>query len=110
MDRRRLANYGVEARRASPSSRTARLARRAAAVPVLITLAALGLGACGSSSGGGATGSGGAIAGSLTQPGLYGKLPPAGTPTRGGTITYGQLNGQTPNYILPIVPSGNASV
>ena len=27
----------------------------------------------------------------------------------GGSITYGQLNGNTPNYIFPITPSGNAS-
>jgi peptide/nickel transport system substrate-binding protein len=40
---------------------------------------------------------------------LYGKLPPPGTATHGGTITYGQLNGNTPNYIFPVVPSGNAS-
>ena len=55
---------------------------------------------------GSSSGSGGAASGSLTQPGLYGKLPPPGTPTHGGTITYGQLNGNTPNYIFPIVPSG----
>ena len=60
-----------------------------------------------SSSSGGAGGS--AATGSIAAPGLYGKLPPAGTPTQGGTITYGQLNGQTPNYIFPITPSGNAS-
>ena len=47
--------------------------------------------------------------GSLNAPGLYGKLPPAGTPTHGGTITYGVLNGNTPNYIFPIVPSSYAS-
>jgi peptide/nickel transport system substrate-binding protein len=67
----------------------------------------LALSACGGSSGGGG---GGALSGSLTQPGLFGKLPPPGTPTHGGTITYGLLNGSTtPNYIFPIVPSGNAS-
>src|ERR1039457_3219346 len=30
---------------------------------------------------------------------LYGSLPPAGTPKHGGTITQGQLTGQTPTYI-----------
>jgi peptide/nickel transport system substrate-binding protein len=64
--------------------------------------------ACGGSSG--STGSGGAAAGTLKEPGLYGKLPPQGTPTHGGAITYGQLSGSTtPNYIFPVVPSGNAS-
>src|SRR5947209_957882 len=70
---------------------------------------AVALSACGSSGGGGSTGSGGAIAGSLTQPGLYGKLPSAGTPTSGGTITFGQLSGSTPDFIVPIVPSAASS-
>jgi peptide/nickel transport system substrate-binding protein len=87
-----------------PYPRFARARRRAPSVAALIAVAALALSACGGSS------SSSTVAGSLTQPGLYGKLPPAGTPTHGGTITYGQLNGQTPNYILPIVPSGNAGV
>jgi peptide/nickel transport system substrate-binding protein len=39
--------------------------------------------------------------------GIYGSLPPAGTPTSGGTITQGQLTGQTPTYIFPIVPGAN---
>jgi len=42
--------------------------------------------------------------------GLYGSLPPAGTPTKGGTITLGQLTGSTPTFIFPILPSANASV
>ena len=71
---------------------------------VLITIAALALSACGSS-GGGSSG----VTGSLKAPGLYGKLPPAGTPTHGGTITYGVLNGSTVNYIFPIVPSSYGS-
>jgi peptide/nickel transport system substrate-binding protein len=42
--------------------------------------------------------------------GLYGALPPVGTPTKGGVITSSQLTGSTPNYIFPIVPGANASV
>src|SRR6201996_2962058 len=72
----------------------------------LIAFAGLALSACGSTSGGSTNG---AVSGSISQPGMYGKLPPAGTATHGGTITFGQLNGQTPNYIFPVVPSGNAS-
>lgn len=79
--------------------------RRVHAVSIVL-IAVLGLSACGGSSTGG---SGGAVSGSLTEPGLYGKLPAAGTPTSGGTITFAQLNGNTPNYIFPVVPSGNAS-
>jgi peptide/nickel transport system substrate-binding protein len=44
-----------------------------------------------------------------TLSGLYGSLPPAGTPTKGGTITVGQLTGSTPAYIFPIVPSAQNS-
>ncbi len=40
---------------------------------------------------------------------LFGTLPPAGTPKRGGTITQGQLSGQTPTYIFPIAPGANTS-
>ena len=84
--------------------------RRAPSAAALIALAALALAACGGSSGsGGKSGSGTAASGTLKEPGLYGKLPPQGTPTHGGSITYGQLNGNTPNYIFPITPSGNAS-
>ncbi len=79
--------------------------RRALTALVPVVVAALALGACGGSSGSGS----GAVSGSLTNPGQYGKLPPPGTSTHGGTITYGQLNGLTPNYIFPILPSGNGS-
>ena len=71
---------------------------------VLIAVAALAVSACGGSSSGG-----GGATGSLTAPGLYGKLPPAGTPTHGGTITFGVLNGNTVNFLLPIVPSSDGS-
>ena len=40
---------------------------------------------------------------------LYGTLPPTGTPKKGGTITQGQLSGQTPTYIFPIAPGANTS-
>ena len=71
------------------------------------------LSGCGGS-GGGSGGGGGAastsvLAGSLTAPGLYGKLPAAGTPASGGTVTYGQLTGQTPDFIFPVIPSADAS-
>ena len=41
---------------------------------------------------------------------LYGTLPPTGTPVKaGGVITQGQLTGQTPTYIFPIVPGANTT-
>jgi peptide/nickel transport system substrate-binding protein len=78
---------------------------RVIATAFAVALTALGVAACG----GGSSGASSSASGTLAQPGLYGKLPPAGTPTHGGTITYYQLNGNTPNYIFPVVPSGNAS-
>jgi peptide/nickel transport system substrate-binding protein len=40
---------------------------------------------------------------------LYGSLPAVGTPKPGGTITLGQLTGQTPTYIFPIIPGASTS-
>ena len=103
MDRRDVASRSD--RRGFPLFATlARPRGRAFVLPALI-IAALALSACGSSS----SGAGSAASGSLKSPGLYGKVPPPGTPTHGGTITFGQLNGNTPNYIFPVTPSGNAS-
>ncbi len=86
----------------SPCRRPASARRRTLLAALLLITSALALSACGG-------GSSGSSSGSLTQPGLYGKLPAAGTATRGDSITFGVLNGNTVNYIFPIVPSGNAS-
>lgn len=78
---------------------------------------ALALSACGSSgnspsssSGGGSKSSGNSGSKTATAhvagvAGLFGTLPKSGTPTNGGTITIGQLKGDTPTYAMPIVPS-----
>lgn len=42
--------------------------------------------------------------------GVYGSLPPVGTASNGGTITFSQISGSTPTYIFPIVPEANSSV
>ncbi len=42
--------------------------------------------------------------------GLYGSLPPVGTPSKGGTITISQLTGSTPLTIFPIISAADASV
>ena len=81
--------------------------RRLLIAAVLATAAVAALSACGSSSSS-SSGSGGAAAGTLQQPQLYGTLPKQGTPTRGGTITYGQITGLTPTTIFPIIPSADA--
>jgi peptide/nickel transport system substrate-binding protein len=41
--------------------------------------------------------------------GLYGSLPKAGSATGSGTISMGQLSGDTPTYIFPITPGANAT-
>lgn len=41
--------------------------------------------------------------------GLYGSLPQAGTAKAGGTISMGQLTGDTPTYVFPITPGANAT-
>ncbi len=79
--------------------------RLRATVAIVLALTAMAVSACG----GGGSSAKSTASGSIKQPGLYGKLPAAGTATHGGTITYGQLSGNTPNYIFPVVPSGNAS-
>jgi peptide/nickel transport system substrate-binding protein len=42
--------------------------------------------------------------------GLYGSLPTAGTPTTGGTITFGFLTGLTPLTVFPITTDAQDSV
>ena len=105
MGRSRVVASAKGSRCGWPYPHLARSGRHALSALVLIAAAALTLSACGGSS---STNS--ASSGSLASPGQYGKLPAPGTPTHGGTITYGQLSGSTtPNYIFPVVPSGNAS-
>jgi peptide/nickel transport system substrate-binding protein len=40
---------------------------------------------------------------------IAGSLPAVGTPARGGTITVGQLKGQTPSSILPLIDIASCS-
>jgi len=42
--------------------------------------------------------------------GLYGTVPPVGTPKSGGTITIATLKGSTPTYAMPITPGADSSV
>jgi peptide/nickel transport system substrate-binding protein len=99
---------GKRAARPSSRERILRRARRAtaAAVAAGAVLGIMAVGASGSSVTRGAVAH--SSASSLGTV-LYGTLPAAGTPTPGGTITQGQLTGQTPTFIFPIVPGANTS-
>jgi len=70
--------------------------------------AAVAIAACGGSSGGSAAHASGKVNGK-TVTDLYGSLPTPGTPTGAGTITMGQLTGDTPTYLFPIVPGADAT-
>lgn len=98
--------------------------RRGLSVAAVLAAGALALSACGSGSpsagkthssgSGSASGSGSGpttgSGGSSSVAGLYGTLPPVGTPRSGGTITIGILKGDTPTYAMPIIPSAQDSV
>ncbi len=83
---------------------TARRSRRGLlrylSVTVALVAGALTIAACGSSS------SKNVVNKKSTSLGtdLYGALPAAGSPTKGGTISVGQISGQTPTYIFPVTP------
>ncbi|HET9721044.1 MAG TPA: ABC transporter substrate-binding protein [Solirubrobacteraceae bacterium] len=85
-------------------------ARRLFLTAVLAAVAALAVAACGGSSGGGSSSNNGNSAASNYGTVLCcGTLPSAGTPTKGGTITVGQITGSTPTYIFPIIPGADTS-
>jgi peptide/nickel transport system substrate-binding protein len=77
---------------------------------IKIVVIAAGLAVAVSACGGATTAvkSSGKVNGKVVQ-GLYGSLPKPGTASGGGTITMGQLNGDTPTYIFPIIPGSNAT-
>jgi peptide/nickel transport system substrate-binding protein len=77
---------------------------------IKIVLITAGLAVVVSACGGGsaAVKSSGKVNGKVVQ-GLYGSLPTAGKAQAGGTITMGQLNGDTPTYLFPIIPGANAT-
>ncbi len=68
------------------------------------------LAACSSSSSGSATASP-TTSGAVTQPGSIGTIPAAGTPSgTAGSITYGYLSSNAPNWIFPITTAAANSV
>jgi peptide/nickel transport system substrate-binding protein len=89
---------------------------------MLVGAIALLIAACGGSSNNGGSGNSGKSSNSTsTGPNnsntaankygtvLFGKLPAAGTPAKGGTLTVSQQTGQTPLYIFPIIPAAQTS-
>jgi peptide/nickel transport system substrate-binding protein len=86
--------------------------RRFLPICALVLIASVAIAACGSSKKSSkTTGSSSANPTATASLGvdLFGTLPPAGTPATGGTITQGQLTGETPEYIFPIVPGANST-
>src|ERR1700733_5265324 len=82
---------------------------RAFALCALLIVAALAVAACGSSSSNNSSsaknGNSQNVAANSLGTTVFGTLPPNGTVVKGGTISQGQLNGQTPVYIFPIINS-----
>jgi len=83
---------------------------RAFAICALLIVTALAVAACGSSSSSGNSssaknGNSSNVSANSLGTTLFGVLPPNGTVVKGGTITQGQLSGQTPVYIFPIINS-----
>jgi peptide/nickel transport system substrate-binding protein len=74
----------------------------------LVVASVTALGACSSSH---STPTPTSTTGGVTQPGSVGVIPAAGTASgKAGSITYGFLAADAPDWILPIVPSANFSV
>jgi peptide/nickel transport system substrate-binding protein len=106
----------VAKQESSVSDRRYAVARRGRTLGVgaLMVAVILAVAACGSSGNSGGSGGGGGGGGNGTVSAalgtrLYGTLPPVGTPKPGGTVTQGQLTGQTPTYIFPIAPGAQTS-
>lgn len=85
------------------------------AATAALAVAACGSGSSSSSGGGSSTTSGkasvnnGNTASDQYGTVLFGKLPAAGTPVKGGTLTVSQQQGETPVYIFPIIPAAQSS-
>src|ERR1700683_5602827 len=69
------------------------------------------LAACSSSGSGSASPTASASPGGTTQPGSIGAIPAAGPASgKAGSITFGYLSADAPNWIMPIVPGADNSV
>ncbi len=84
---------------------TRRFSSRPLAILVLALVAAFVVAACGSSSKKSSSASKNANSGNVAAT----NLPPSGTQVSGGVISQGQLTGQTPVFIFPIINSENVT-
>jgi peptide/nickel transport system substrate-binding protein len=77
----------------------------------LVIASVTALAACSSSGSGSASPTSTAAPGGTTQPGSIGVIPAAGTASgKAGSITFGYLAADAPNWILPIIPAADNSV
>ena len=79
--------------------------RHALALCLAVLGSGVALAACGSSNNNTGENKASASLGTV----IYGSIPPEGTPVSGGAVTQGQLTGQTPTYIFPIIPGANVT-
>jgi peptide/nickel transport system substrate-binding protein len=84
---------------------------RALSVGTAIAAGSVALAACGGSSSNSGSSKKNLSSGGAAAKGLYGAAPATGgSPVSGGTLTFDQLQGSTPLYIMPIIPANDASV
>ncbi|HTU30623.1 MAG TPA: ABC transporter substrate-binding protein [Solirubrobacteraceae bacterium] len=78
---------------------------------VMLALAAVGCGAGGSSPASTSSSPVSSAPSGTAQHGtvVYGKLPPVGTPKPGGTVSFGQITGNTPTEVFPMLDDPNTS-
>jgi peptide/nickel transport system substrate-binding protein len=85
---------------------------RAFAVCALLIVAALAVAACGSSSSNSSNsknGNSANVSASSLGTTIFGSVPPVGKPVSGGTLSQGQLNGQTPTEVFPLANSSTVT-
>jgi peptide/nickel transport system substrate-binding protein len=83
-----------------------RSARRVSVAAAVAVVAALAIAACGGSS---SSNNGHNKANTSYGTVIAGSVPPVGKPTKGGTISVGQITGQTPTDIFPMIDGATCS-
>ncbi len=94
-------------RREEPARFRGRSRRRAVVGAAAALVAAAAIAACGGSSNSNTSTSSKTSSNYGTV--LHGTLPKTGTPSKGGTISIGQISGQTPTSIWPMINGATCS-